>query len=185
MIILQCANAETKYFSLDEAVNQYNQINWRVISNNKIVDAKKGSWIRKGIYNESIIKVIGEAIGNCIAGMGEFKGKTSNDVITFAATPNDVKYKPENWNAVVLWNYLNILKCDYTNGVHRDMETVMGDVSKRVFDFYSTTYHINDLEGKLYDAIKDIKKYSLALNLDDEVERFVNQRAILRIEVRF
>ena len=69
------SDVDAKYLHINEAINRFNQMNWRVIGNNKIVEAKKDSWIKQQKYSDSIIKVIGEAIGNCVTGMGEFATK--------------------------------------------------------------------------------------------------------------
>ena len=67
---------------------------------------KKNAWILDQEYEESRTKVIGEAIGDCIAGKNEFAKKGPNDIITFDETePKD--YEPEHWNAVILYNYIH------------------------------------------------------------------------------
>ena len=57
-----------------------------------------GTWIKNPYYWASIVKVIGKAVGDCVTGGNEFKGKKYGNVITFAKT-NFESYTPENWNA--------------------------------------------------------------------------------------
>ena len=162
-----------QYLNVKDAINRFNQYNWRVIGANKIAEAHKDSWIKQEKYGDSIIKVIGEAIANCVTGMGEFGERGNANTIVFAATPNDINYSEENWNAVVLWNYLNILKYDCMSNAKRDKETIWDKVYRNVFTYYSSNYHINDLDGKIKRAISDIKEYSKALNLEEAMQQFI------------
>ena len=109
----QSGIALDKGISRQEALNLFNQISWRIIANNKIVDAKEGSWITDERYRESIRNVIGKAIADCITKRNEFANKTADQIITFAADPRKQPYTPENWNAVVLWNLIHVIYCEY------------------------------------------------------------------------
>ena len=82
---------------------------------------KEYSWILDDKYKDSRTKVIGKAIGDCVAGEGAFEDKTPKDIITFKDT-NPETYGPENWNAVILYNYVH--------------EAINGEVSMKclVFD---------------------------------------------------
>ena len=162
-----------QYLNVKDAINRFNQYNWRVIGANKIAEAHKDSWIKQEKYGDSIIKVIGEAIANCVTGMGEFEARGKADTIVFAVTPKDINYSEENWNAVVLWNYLNILKYDRMSNTKREKETIWDEVYQNVFTHYDTTYHINDLDWKIKRAISDIKEYSKALNLEEAMQQFI------------
>ena len=164
---------DAQYLNVQNAINRFNQYNWRVIGANKIAEAHKNSWIKQEKYGDSIIKVIGEAIANCVTGMGEFEARGKADTIVFAVTPKDINYSEENWNAVVLWNYLNILKYDCMSNAKREKETIWDEVYQNVFTHYNETYHINDLTGKIKDAISDIKEYSKELNLEEAMQQFI------------
>ena len=63
-----------------------NQIWWRINANNEIKNPKlkkEHEWIRNSKYYDSIIKVIGKAIGDCVAGKNEFAGKPENGTVMF------------------------------------------------------------------------------------------------------
>ena len=162
-----------QYLNVKDAINRFNQYNWRVIGANKIAEAHKDSWIKQEKYGDSIIKVIGEAIANCVTGMGEFEARGKADTIVFAATPKDINYSEENWNAVVLWNYLNILKYDCMSNAKREKEKIWDEVYQNVFTHYNSTYYIKDLERKIKRAISDIQEYSKALNLEEAMQQFI------------
>ncbi len=99
-VFTQSSIVQYEYFSRRDVLNVCNKISWRIIANNKIVDAKEGSWITEGKYNESIRNVIGKAIADCLTEDNEFAGKKAGDVITFDV---DAKtYTAENCNVVVL-----------------------------------------------------------------------------------
>ena len=84
-----------------------------LIQNDK--EYAKHKWITKDEkYKKSKTKVIGKAIADCVTGENEFEGKTADNIITFDNQPNSAKkyidpknYKPEHWNAVILYNYVH------------------------------------------------------------------------------
>ena len=69
-------------------------------------DNGKYSWILDKYYEDSRTKVIRKAMGDCVADKNEFKGKEATDSITFEKTFSET-YKPANWNAVILYNYVH------------------------------------------------------------------------------
>jgi len=74
--------------------SQLNQIWWRIKANNIIQNPKvetRHAWIKNGYYWDSIVKVIGKAIGDCVTGENEFEEQEFRDVITFDKT-NPEKY---------------------------------------------------------------------------------------------
>ena len=170
---IQCADAEVKYLSIKDAINRFNQDSWRIIANNKVVDAKKGTWIKEELYNESIVKVIGEAIGKCVTGTEEFADKDEGEAVTFAVTPKEINYSAENWNAVVLYNYLNVLKWHFIKNESCSLPDIFNEVKTIVLGHYKWEYAIDGLEGKIDKAIWDINEYSHALDLYNWMQRFV------------
>ena len=91
--------------------NALNQIYWRIKANNIIYykpEKGKNAWIKNAHYRNSIIKVIGKAIGDCVTGDNEFKDKQLSDIITFTADP--LRYEQKHWNAVVLYNLVEYTK---------------------------------------------------------------------------
>ena len=96
---------------IDDVRNQLNQIWWRINANNIIYytpEKGKNAWIKNTRYRNSIIKVIGKAIGDCVTGDNEFKDKQLSDIITFTANP--LSYEQKHWNAVVLYNLVEYTK---------------------------------------------------------------------------
>ena len=170
---IQCSDVEAKYLSITDAINRFNQDSWRIIANNKIVDAKKGAWIKEEPYNESIIKVIGEAVGKCVTGTAEFADKDEGEAVTFAVTPKEINYSAENWNAVILYNYLNVLKWHFIENDARSLPDIFDKVKEIVLDHYSKEYAIDGLTVKIDKAIWDINEYSKALDLYNWMEKFV------------
>ena len=175
--VMHCEAVEAKYILIRDAMNYFNNVSWRILANNKIVDAEKDNWIKQGQYSDSIIKVIGEAIGNCVTEQAEFSKKEQKDVITFAASPKDTTYSPENWNAVVLYNYLNELKFHFIDDKDKRTENqIFGDVAKKINAHYAKEYKISGLDVSIRKAISDIKEYSNKLELYNEMKEFVAKR---------
>ena len=175
--VMHCEAVEAKYILIRDAMNYFNNVSWRILANNKIVDAEKDNWIKQGQYRDSIIKVIGEAIGNCVTEQAEFSKKEQKDVITFAASPKDTTYSPENWNAVVLYNYLNELKFHFIDDKDKRTENqIFGDVAKKINAHYAKEYKISGLDVSIRKAISDIKEYSKELELYNEMKEFVTKR---------
>ena len=100
-----CVASDSIYDSKqrEEARNKLNQIYWRTIAWNTIRAMSKTSehgWIRDDYYNDSITKVIGEAIADGITRRNEFEKRGFGGVVTFDHTKPE-GYSPENWNAVI------------------------------------------------------------------------------------
>ena len=171
----QSTECKKQYWSVAEAINEFNQKSWRIIGHNKIVDADKDSWIKDTKYEESITKVIGEAIGKCLSDTGEFANKNSSDTVTFAVTHEQTEYTPENWNAVVLWNYLNQLKWNFVKNRGFGSDEIFNRTYNAVFRYYNDDYAdiITDLDDKIQKAISDIKEYAKALDLESYMQQFV------------
>ena len=151
-------------------LNVCNQISWRIIANNKIVEAKEGSWITDEYYSESIRNVIGKAIADCLTEKNEFAGKKAGDVITFDV---DAKtYTAENWNAVVLWNLIHVYYCGYKKDKAYTIEQAFEQVEENVKNTYSTK--IKGFDEILEKAMGDIREYAKELNLQKEFYEFCN-----------
>ena len=161
------AHAEDK--NISELINVFNNISWRIMANNKIVDADKNSWITKQKYNESIVKVIAKAVADCITDKNEFANKNANDVITFNVTAKN--YTKANWNAVVLWNYLHILKYDYLKNVNRNQDEIFKELKTRICNNYPSE-GVSNLAGEIDKAIVVIQDYDKALSLKAEMKKF-------------
>ena len=168
---------QDEYLTNRDVLNMSNQFSWRIIANNTIVDAEKGSWITKTEYSESIRNVIGKAIADCITEKNEFAGKKENEVIKFKADPTKVKYSPANWNAVVLWNLIHVCKQEYKKYDEFDMEfdsefdieKAFKTVGERVKEEYKA---IDAINTKIEDAIHDIRSYEYKLALGAQLKEF-------------
>ena len=181
--------------SIHDFRSELNQIAWsRACSFNEYwIKSKKISnkqWILDDNYKDSRTKVIGKAIGDCVAGEGAFKDKTPDQIITFERT-NPETYGPENWNAVILYNYVH----EAINGavfekyfVHDKKEkryyygeggwnTYTGQ-TRKVSDVLENKleeikkYYQNKYNKKLEDAVNDIQKYVDALELNEWLADF-------------
>ena len=164
-----CDVSHAEHKDISEVINLFNNVSWRIMANNKIVDADKNSWITKQKYNTSIVKVIAKAIAkavaDCITDKNEFANKNANDVITFNVTAKN--YTKANWNAVVLWNYLHILKYDYLNNINCNQDEIFNELKTRLCDNYPSE-GVSNLDGEII----DIKGYDEALSLKAEMELF-------------
>ena len=92
--------------AIEDARNTLTQIYWRINAHNIIEDTKwkmkQGQikdepWFVDPEYEESIKKVIGEAIADCVTNRNEFKDKKAGDLITFEGQDeNYIGYTREN-----------------------------------------------------------------------------------------
>ena len=171
---------------LHKCRNQLNQIAWDmdcscrefVIGRDRITKSntfKDYYWILDQEYEESRTKVIGEAIGDCVAGKNEFAKKGPNDIITFDETePKD--YELEHWNAVILYNYIHEAingkgqpyydESDYADKLS-DVQTFLKKKLKLLKAHYENQYN-----GAIDNAVKEIQEYVKALKLNEELYEF-------------
>ena len=96
--------------------NKQNQIYWRIYAHNMRLNATgKSAWIKDEEYRDSIINVIGKAIGDCMALENEFKDcscreELGDKIILFEGKDkykDPYDYTIKNWNAVYLYNAVN------------------------------------------------------------------------------
>ena len=165
----QSSIAHDEYFSRTDVLNVCNQIDWRIFANNKIVDAKEGSWITEEKYSESIRNVIGKAIADCITEQNEFVAKKAGDIITFDVDPRKQTYTAGNWNAVVLWNLIHVYNREYKAKGKCDMKEAFNEVELLVKQEYRT---IKDIDNIIYKAVCVIKEYAKELDLEERFHDF-------------
>ena len=174
--------------SIYQRINQLNQIWWRIQANNAIVSANpkdENAWIKNPYYYDSIVKVIGKAIGDCVTGEKEFKEKSRTDIITFGDAKASLKFSRANWNAVILYNYA-LYKKDQIYGTKHFWTTddvasmsyarEMNEVIENILDCYKDYYtkhdlsnFIPDLENAIKTSMDDINKYNDAIGLRDKL----------------
>ena len=71
------------------------------------------AWIKQDKYKDSIYNVISNAIADCVLKRNEFaEDKVQGGVVTFDNKDYE-NYTPENWNAVVLYNFVYYLFKEY------------------------------------------------------------------------
>ena len=97
--------------SIHDFRSELNQIVWSRACSEREFDIKinndeEQKWILNDKYKDSRTKVIGKAIGDCVAREGAFANKRPEDIITFKDT-DPKTYKQRNWNAVILYNYIH------------------------------------------------------------------------------
>lgn len=115
-IVISATNAAS--LQIDKAVrSKLIQADWRArayteISHEKYLSCDapgrvRKAWITDKKYKESIVEVIGKAIGDCLENMNEFAPENMEveGVITFKKT-DPSSYSQKNWNAVILYNYV-------------------------------------------------------------------------------
>ena len=175
-VFTQSSIAHNEYFSRRDVLNVCNKISWRIIANNKIVDAKEGSWITEEKYSESIRNVIGKAIADCLTEKNEFAGKTSIEgTITFDVEP--AGYSPENWNAVVLWNLIHVYNCGFKNNENYTIDEAFKTVEENVKNKYSK--QIEDFDKILEKAMCDVREYAKELELAKQFSLFFKYRDLI------
>ena len=165
------------------ARNQLNQMYWRIKARTmrKAPKLKEShQWIEQPLYAKSIENVIGEAIADRITNKNEFTGKGVEDVIIFDELTKPETYTQANWNAVVLynfinqiyWNYLSQYKdlSNYANKWQSEAKTIFSKLKPTIISNYSTCFQTKGLQDKLenlqtqiHNAITVIKKYVTAL----------------------
>ena len=174
--------------------NNLNQIYWRIIANNAILEGPNSgqhSWIKKSIYDTSIKKVIGKAIGDCVTGENEFQGKEYGGVVKFEKTI-PWTYERKHWNAVVLYNLVEYEKrsvryksCKQNNtmyaipeGFEKYEKVTFEQIEQDLIEHYKELYqkaghanNISELKDSIGLAISDIKKYDSALKLVSTLEK--------------
>ncbi len=155
-----------------QARNQLNQIYWRIRARtmrNEYAPKGKHNWIKLPNYKESIENVIGKAIADRITKENEFKGKGDKEVITFDKRTQPEIYTQENWNAVVLYNFINQVYWHCHSLIQLDIKTIFANLKKTIFDEYSKYFNnsfqnkLTDLETNITNAISTIEQYVTAL----------------------
>ena len=146
----------------------------RCIEGNRIGDTYKdykcAEWIKHDDYKDSIYNVITKAIADCALGRNEFAvDKVKDDVVTFD-NKNYKRYTPENWNALVLYNYVRCLwisaKAEkasnkgfvYDPSVMCECRGKLRNLNRELGEKYT---------DELKRAIKDIEQYDKNLVLGD------------------
>ena len=139
-------------------------------------DVKQNGWVADDYYRDSIINVIGKAIGDWVTGEGAFAKETGDGVVTFENT-NLKNYSMKHWNAVMLYNYVKsrILahQAEERDGEKRTDHDCLQYCYDKVFEHYRDNYKniydthekVDQLYKDLYTSLLDIAAYNRALDL--------------------
>ena len=152
---------------------------------------KEYSWILDDKYKDSRTKVIGKAIGDCVAREGAFANKAPEEIITFKDT-DPKTYKQRNWNAVILYNYIHeaingeAFKEFFTAGCGAikakenkenyvkqlsDVRGVLKNKLEKLKEHYKAEYS-KKCTKRLDKAVEHIQKYVETLQLNRALRRF-------------
>ena len=136
----------------------------------KLNQEKCASWIKEDTYKESVYNVISNAIADCALERNEFaKDKIKDGVVTFENKDYE-SYTAENWNAVVLYNVVNIA----WDMARTEKEDEKQEIAKKLDD----KYIIDNIKASCGDeyatqikrAWSDIKEYDRELNIIDIIK---------------
>ena len=177
---------------LEDVRNKLNQVYWRFYANSKIKDPlseDEHKWIKGEYYRKSIIEVIGKAIADCVTNQNQFAPENREDetIVTFKGTKPQ-EYSRENWNAVILYNYVQAkinnsitVECAssidpivrefysplvYSLVAYDPYTPLITKCYNKVRDYYEQNYTGIDME-ELSNAKRDIIAYAKALHLDE------------------
>ena len=114
---------------------------WNAHASLFVNDPSRKEWYNAEIYSDSIYKVISEEIADCIAVSKEYEDAFEKNIqiVEYATKPSDLKdgYSQENWNAVVLRNYLAGAIYGYKkwdkNGIN---DSCVEEAGKSIKNFY-------------------------------------------------
>ena len=148
LAFIQCCYAEVIINNEKEFQHFVYETGWRANAGIATSEKPANKWYNAEKYKESIFKVIAKAIADCILKKEEFD--TKNDIITFAQD-NHTLYSAANWNAVVLYNYLNYAIYNKGELDNNGVEAIGEKLKKH----YGTKYW-----SAIEDAVNDIKKYT-------------------------
>ncbi|MBQ9335217.1 MAG: hypothetical protein IJS10_01590 [Alphaproteobacteria bacterium] len=108
----------------------------------KCADIKAKTWWKAEIYEDSIFEVIPQAIADCITHNAEFDESKFTElqqefkVIEFHdATPDKMRYGGENWNAVMLWNFLYRAMCIEPD--EKDYQKILSNTMVALTKYYA------------------------------------------------
>ena len=164
VVSIACEGIPTK------ARNELSQIVYRLMVKDEVGGKVcNDKWISNKKYYDSVVKVIGKAIADCVTGINEFKDKKQGDVIWFEGTDPET-YTQSNFNAVFLYNFI-FAYMNY-NAKTEDYDNFTDKIYNDILDFYKTSYKLGNIsrfKTMLLKAKNDIEKYDDAICLLDKL----------------
>ena len=149
-------------------LNKQNQIYWRLYANNERLKAEgESDWIKDEEYRDSIINVIGKAIGDCMALENEFKAQSrktlGKQVILFddlSKYENPYDYTIENWNCLFLYNAVNLAinSEEYWVQDNCDAKSLMEECHQRIKDHFYKVFGIPENDEELERELEKVNK---------------------------
>ena len=155
---IQCCYAEPVIDTEEQFERFVYETGWRAYASEYVNNPKRNEWYNEEKYEDSIYKVIPQAIADCMQRKAEFENV--GEIVTFKANDH-TQYSYENWNAVVLWNYLYFA---IYKGESLSNEGVAA-VGKKLKAHYKNEYDV-----AIDKAVSDIQAYAHALELYYHVE---------------
>ena len=158
LITTCCFGSEEQKYQ-EELTREMYKHSWRAHLSEtwKCADIKANTWWKAEIYEDSIFEVIPQAIADCITHNAEFDERKFTElqqdfnVIEFhGATPDKMKYSGENWNAVVLWNFLYRAMC--IDPGEKDYQKILDDIMVALSKYYAS------YNSKSKEALKKLNK---------------------------
>ena len=156
--IIQCCYAGTVINTKEEFQRFVYETGWRANAGYYDKESHKDKWYSAKTYEDSIYKVIPQAIADCLQKKAEFSNV--GEIVTFEAN-NHTQYSYENWNAVVLWNYLEYAIHKH-GALNNDGVSEVGEKLK--------THYGKDYGEYINKAVSDIQTYATDLNLYDYIK---------------
>ena len=150
---IQCCYAETVIDTEEQFERFVYETGWRASASEVANNPSKNKWYNKEIYKDSIYKVIPQAIADYMQRKAEFENV--GEIVKFKANDH-TQYSYENWNAVVLWNYLEYA----LHNKGKLNNAGVSEVGTKLKEYYEKDYweYINN-------AVSDIQAYANALEL--------------------
>ena len=147
---------------------------WASKNANNTFQKKEECWYRDETFSTSIFDEIGTAIADCMTVNNEFnlavqrRQQNSNAIVEFTINPNS--YNQNNWNGVVLYNYLAEAVWGFLSGYsYGYSEKCIDAVGNIIKSRYREIANINDYIDTAVDVIKmyakDLDLYSYVYKL--------------------
>ena len=140
-------------------------------------------WILDDFFKDSKENVIGEVIGDCVAGKNKFEGLKADDIIMVKGDCID-ECEQADWNELILYNYIHEAINGNLNEA-KDVRHVLGDkltsIEKYCIYYYSGKYsedqeqagaYITNINQYIDNAVEIVQCYVNALKLNEYLFQF-------------
>ena len=166
--------------------NKLYQMHWRITAYNKITAIKfqkqqnpkqklKSSWITDEQYKTSIMEVLGKALADCATNDNEFKKTKAEEIITFEETEPET-YEQENWNAVMMYNYVDCARRG------KDYHKVINQITDAYKTYFSSINRLDknkQLKDFINNAVYVVDDYRKDLHLDRYIQDTCSKKLVM------